>query len=92
MMMRAGKKIRVHIQKQTTREAFRESREKNKNECVIREESQKLTSLLLYLNARTCAPSKIRTFYETVGKIHRKLKCDLSEMNDYLWSREMLRC
>ena len=35
--------------------------------------------------------SKIRTAYETVGKIHRKLKCDLSEMNDYLWPRETLR-
>ena len=35
--------------------------------------------------------SNIRTSYETVGKIHRKLKCDLSEMNDYLWPRETLR-
>ena len=35
--------------------------------------------------------SKIRTSYETGGKIHRKLKCDLSEMNDYFWPRETLR-
>ena len=34
---------------------------------------------------------EIRTAYETGGKIHRKLKCDLSEMNDYLWPRETLR-
>ena len=34
---------------------------------------------------------EIRTRYETVGKIHKKLKCDLSEMNDYLWPRETLR-
>ena len=34
---------------------------------------------------------EIRTGYETGGTIRRKLKCDLSEMNDYLWPRETLR-
>ena len=34
---------------------------------------------------------EIRTSYETEGEIIRKLKSDLSEMNDYLWPREMLR-
>ena len=31
---------------------------KIKNECVSTDESQKLTPLLLYLNARTCAPMR----------------------------------
>ena len=34
---------------------------------------------------------EIRTSYETGGQIHRKLKCDLSEMNDYLRPQETLR-
>ena len=34
---------------------------------------------------------EIRTAYETVVQIQRKLKCDLSEMIDYLWPRETLR-
>ena len=44
--------------KKTTRDTFQKSREKNKNECVRTDESQKLTPLLLSLNARTCAPMR----------------------------------
>ena len=62
----------------------------NKIKTNVSDESQKLTPLLLYLNTHKQS-DEIRTLYETGGKIHRKLKCDLSEMNDYLWPREMLR-
>ena len=58
MMMRAGEENSSTHSKKTTRTTFRESREKNKNECVSTDESQKLTPLLLYLNARTCAPMR----------------------------------
>ena len=58
MMMRARKENSSTHSKKTTRNAFRDSREKNKNECVSTDESQKLTPLLLYLNAHMRSDEK----------------------------------
>ena len=85
------KRIRIHIQKKRLRTHLGSLGNKIKTNVSVRTKA-KNWRLSFSTWMRTHALRwEIRTCYETVGKIQRKFKCDLSEVNEYPCSRETLR-
>ena len=91
MMMRAGKENSSTHSKKRLGTHFGSLGNKIKTNVSVRTKAKNWRlSFSTWMRAHALR-WEIRTSYETVGKIHRKLKCDLSEMNDYLWPRETMR-
>ena len=91
MMMRARKENSSSHSKKRLGTNFGSLRKKIKTNVSVRTKAKNWRlSFSTWMRAHALR-SKIRTNYDTGGKIHRKSKCDLSEMNDYLWPRETWR-
>ena len=91
MMMRVRKKNSITHSKKRLGTDFGKLGKKIKTNVSVRTKAKNWhLSFSTWMRAHALR-SKIRTGYETAGKIHRKSKCDLSKMNDYLWSRETSR-